>query len=129
MKLIVVSGLPGAGKSTVAEGLGERLAVPVFAKDLLDAALLRSGLGDDPEHRTKVGYAGYELLATLAGRQLRLGQAAILDSVCGVQTAELSVARCVEMAWRRRRRFRHRTLRDRARSAAGASAPRVSATP
>jgi predicted kinase len=33
-----------------------------------------------------LGYAGYELLSTLAERQLRLGQSAILDSVASTQS-------------------------------------------
>ena len=82
MKTIVFSGLPGTGKSTLAEELGRRLAIPVFAKDWLEAALLRSGL--QPAHAEKtLGFAGYELLTTLAERQLMLGQSVILDSVAG----------------------------------------------
>jgi len=33
-----------------------------------------------------VGYAGYELLSTLAERQLRLGQSVILDSVASTES-------------------------------------------
>lgn len=78
MRLIVLSGLPGAGKSTLAEALGRALGVPVFAKDWLEATLKRAVL------EGQLGYAGYELLTTLARRQLMLGQSAILDSVAGI---------------------------------------------
>jgi predicted kinase len=78
-RLILVAGLPGTGKSTLAEGLGRALACPVFAKDWLEAALWRSGVGREQGS----GWAGYELLTTLAERQLRLGQSAILDCVAG----------------------------------------------
>ena len=44
MKLIVFSGLPGTGKSTLAEAVGRHLSIPVFAKDWLEATLLRSEL-------------------------------------------------------------------------------------
>ena len=44
MKLIIFSGLPGTGKSRLAEAVGRALAIPVFAKDWLEATLLRSGL-------------------------------------------------------------------------------------
>ncbi len=75
MKFVVVSGLPGTGKSSVAEAVGQALHMPVFAKDWLEATLLRSEL------EGKTGYAGYELLTTLAERQLQLGQSVVLDSV------------------------------------------------
>jgi len=77
--LILFCGLPGTGKSTLAEGLGRALTLPVFAKDWLEAALWRSHIGREQGS----GWAGYELLTALAESQLRLGQAAILDCVAG----------------------------------------------
>jgi predicted kinase len=41
MKLVVFSGLPGTGKSALAEQAGRKLGIPVFAKDWLEATLLR----------------------------------------------------------------------------------------
>ena len=85
MKLIIFSGLPGTGKSRLAEAVGRTLAIPVFAKDWLEATLLRCGL--QPIHADKsLGYAGYELMTVLAERQMMLGQSAILDSVAASQT-------------------------------------------
>ena len=83
MQLIVFSGLPGSGKSSLAEVLGRKLSVPVFANDWLQAALKRSRLGNEADR--KLGFAGYELLTTLAERQLMLGQSAILDSVASIE--------------------------------------------
>ena len=85
MKLIVFSGLPGTGKSTLAEALGRDFGIPVFAKDWLEATLLRSGLKPAKEDNS-LGFAVYELLLTLAERQLMLGQSVILDSVAASQT-------------------------------------------
>jgi predicted kinase len=80
MKLIIFSGLPGTGKSTLAEAVGRDLGIPVFAKDWLEATLLRSELKSKNKEKS-LGFAGYELLTTLAERQLILGQSVILDSV------------------------------------------------
>ncbi|HET9907597.1 MAG TPA: AAA family ATPase [Anaerolineales bacterium] len=84
MRLIIFSGLPGTGKSTLAEAVGRGLSVPVFAKDWLEATLLRSGLKATDDRA--LGFAGYELLTILAERQLMLEQSVILDSVAASQT-------------------------------------------
>lgn len=83
MILAIFAGLPGTGKSALAEAAGHALGIPVFAKDHLEASLRRSvrERGLAPEAMPWLGYAGYDLITTLAGRQLRLGQSAILDSV------------------------------------------------
>jgi predicted kinase len=91
MKFIIVSGLPGAGKSTVAEAIGRKFGIPVFAKDWLEATLLRSGLNQITDVKS-LGFAGYELLTVLAERQFMLGQSSILDSVAGTQS--------IRSAWR-----------------------------
>jgi predicted kinase len=85
MKLILFSGLPGTGKSTLAEATARELGIPVFAKDWLEATLVRSGLKPSSEDRS-LGSAGYELLTTLAERQFMLEQSVILDSVAASQT-------------------------------------------
>ena len=81
MQLIVFAGLPGTGKSSLAEAVGRQLSIPVFAKDWLEGVLVRCELRPKAENAPGLGFAGYELLTTLADRQLRLGQSVILDSV------------------------------------------------
>lgn len=84
-EIILFSGLPGTGKSTLAEMIGRQLGIPVFAKDWLEASLLRSGLRLKMDDKL-LGFAGYELLTVLAERQFMLGQSVILDSVVSTQT-------------------------------------------
>jgi predicted kinase len=74
-QLIVFSGLPGTGKSTLAEAAGRQLRIPVFAADWLLGSLTPFG----GYHLDKLLTIGEELLTTLAFRQLQLGQPAILD--------------------------------------------------
>jgi predicted kinase len=89
MKLIVFSGLPGTGKSTLAEAIGRSLGIPVFAKDWLEATLVRCELKPTKDEKS-LGSAGYELLTVLAERQLLLGQSVILDSVAASQSIRRS---------------------------------------
>lgn len=85
MRLIVFAGLPGTGKSSLAEAVARRLGVPVFAKDWLEATLRRCGLAQDEGGTRSSGYVSYELLTTLAERQLATGQSVILDSVASFE--------------------------------------------
>ncbi len=80
MQLIVFTGLPGTGKSSLAEAVARELGIPVFAKDWLEATLIRCEL-HPAEGGPPLGSVGYQLLTTLAERQLQLGQSVILDSV------------------------------------------------
>jgi len=85
MKLIIFSGLPGTGKSTLAEAVGKHLSIPVFAKDWLEATLVRSKIVSSNRDKP-LGAVGYQLLTTLAERQLLLDQSVILDSVASTGT-------------------------------------------
>lgn len=80
-RLVIFSGAPGTGKTTLAEYAAESLGAPLFSKDELEATLWRSSIRRDANS----GWAAYELLTTLAARQLRLGQSAILDSVATLE--------------------------------------------
>ena len=92
MQLIVFSGLPGTGKSALAEATASEIGAPVFAKDWLEASIVRSGMTEAPEAKQQLGWAGYELLTTLAERQLRINQSVILDSVASTES--------IRAAWR-----------------------------
>jgi len=81
--LILISGLPCTGKSSLSEALATELAVPVFSVDPIEAALWRSGI--KPGFET--GIAAYEVAAALAGEQLKLGHSAIIDAVNPVEAA------------------------------------------
>ncbi len=80
-KLIVLSGLPGSGKSTAARTISSQSNIPVFAKDELEATLIRSELVVYQNNR--LGYAGYDLLTECARIQLKAKKSVALDSVCG----------------------------------------------
>ncbi|GER90073.1 kinase [Dictyobacter vulcani] len=82
-KLIIVSGLPGSGKSTVAEGLAKNLSIPVLSVDPIESAILLSGI----KRSFETGLAAYEVAEALASEQLKCGLSVIIDAVNPVQEA------------------------------------------
>jgi predicted kinase len=72
--LVVMTGLPCSGKSTVAYGLAARMRWPVFSVDPIDSAMRVDGI--DPE---AAGSAAYGVAARLASEQLGVGLSVIVD--------------------------------------------------
>lgn len=86
-QIIVFTGLPGTGKSTLAEQLATETGVPAFAGDWLLGALRPHGVLGVLDRPTFLAMY-YDLLGTLAERQLMLGQSAIVDCLVTEEIAE-----------------------------------------
>jgi predicted kinase len=82
-KVIVVSGLPGSGKSTVAEGIAQKLSLPIFSVDPIESSIIQSGF----KRGFETGLAAYLVAEALATEQLKLGISIIIDAVNPVQEA------------------------------------------
>jgi predicted kinase len=74
--LVMLSGLPGVGKSAIADALGRRLPAVVISVDPIEAAILRSGIPRSFE----TGIAAYEVGAVVAEHQLRHGLHVVADA-------------------------------------------------
>lgn len=81
--LIAMAGLPAAGKSSVAEGLGRALPAVVVSVDPVEAAMLRAGV----DHGQPTGLAAYLVAEAMADGALALGQSVIIDAVNAVDAA------------------------------------------
>lgn len=66
--LIVIGGLPGTGKTTLARLLAARIDAVHLRIDTIEQAIVRSGLAQHP-----VGPAGYVIGYALADEHLRKG--------------------------------------------------------
>ena len=78
--LIVLSGLPGSGKSVLAEALSRALSVAILSIDTIEAAMWRGGLA-----KAETGVAAYEVAQALADEHLRLRHSVIVDAVNPVE--------------------------------------------
>lgn len=84
--VVVLTGLPGTGKSTLADLLATETGTPCFAGDWLLGSLAPWGVLTGVARPTVTGlYRG--LLSTLVTRQLLLGQSAIVDCLLDDATA------------------------------------------
>ena len=81
--LIVMAGLPGSGKSSIADALGRRLPAPVVSVDPIEAAMLRAGVS----RGEPTGLAAYVVAEAVADSALSLGQTVIVDAVNAVEAA------------------------------------------
>jgi predicted kinase len=72
--LIVMSGLPGCGKTRLARHIAQTLHIPLLSKDRVNRLLRDSGVPD------ALTVGGYQVILDLADEQLALGLSVILDA-------------------------------------------------
>lgn len=75
MLVVQMHGEPGSGTSTLARALAPRIAAVALDKDVIKAALLRSGIDE-----RRAGAASYEAYFSLGRAFVEQGYALILDS-------------------------------------------------
>lgn len=78
--LIVISGAPGSGKTTLAHHLGDALRLPVLCKDDLKEVLYDTVGATDVETSARLGRASIVLLTTIAARLLSAGTSAMIEA-------------------------------------------------
>ncbi len=121
--LLIFSGLPGAGKSTLAQAFVARVQMPLLRMDVLQGVIPYPAAGPGADYWAML----YAVLFTLAETQLALGLSVALDSVfhgperqtarelaerCGAEFRAVYVYCSDEMLWRARVERRRESLPD-----------------
>ncbi|GGB43663.1 hypothetical protein GCM10011492_38350 [Flexivirga endophytica] len=74
--LVILGGLPGTGKTTLARALARRIPLAHIRVDTIEATLVHTGLADKI-----TGPEGYAVAFRMAGDQLALGLSVVADTV------------------------------------------------
>ena len=80
MYCILVTGIPAAGKSTMAEAISERVKLPVISKDAVKERLFDNVGFQSREEKVNLGIAGMEIMYYVAGQLMKAGQSFILEN-------------------------------------------------
>lgn len=78
--LILVLGLPGSGKTTLAKRLSEKFTLPLISKDDIKVVLFDVYGWKDREWSKLAGRASYEIMDYFIVEQLRAGHSLIVES-------------------------------------------------
>lgn len=81
--LVVMAGLPGSGKSTVAEAAAALLGLPVVSVDPIESAILSAGIDADQP----TGLAAYLVTETIAESMISSVGGVVVDAVNAVEPA------------------------------------------
>jgi len=80
MYCILVTEIPAAGKSTMAEVISERLKLPVISKDTIKELLFDNVGFRSREEKVNLGIASMEIMYYIAGQLMKAGQSFILEN-------------------------------------------------
>ncbi|MFZ0545664.1 MAG: AAA family ATPase [Candidatus Promineifilaceae bacterium] len=94
--LIIVTGRPAAGKSTLATWLGRQLSFPVISKDNIKEVLFEQLGWRDREWSKMLGRASVELMYHFAQTQLEADQSVVLENAFHPDLASVQLQRLLD---------------------------------
>ncbi len=78
--LVIVTGPPASGKTTIATEVARQLAIPAFHKDLLKEQLSDAISGSGIEWSRKLGSASFDLLFHIGQALIASGQSCLIEA-------------------------------------------------
>lgn len=78
--LIIVTGMPGTGKTTLSESLSNQYKLPLISKDSLKERIFDTLGWSDKAWSLKVSSASHRIMDYLVDEQLKSGQSVIVES-------------------------------------------------
>ena len=78
--MLIISGLPCTGKTTIGRKISESFKLPMISKDEIKESLFDSLGWDDREWSKKLGMATYPILYSFCEEQLKNGKSFIVES-------------------------------------------------
>jgi predicted kinase len=93
--LIIIGGLPGSGKSTIAQSLSGQINALYLRADSIEQAIRSSGILSP---NAEIGPAGYMAIYRVAADNLRLGHSVIADSVNPIEVTRTAYREIAERA-------------------------------
>lgn len=78
--LLVVSGPPGAGKSSLARRLADGLGLPLFSKDMVKESLFDTLGWSDRAWSKRLSHASLAVLFRVAEEQVRAGRSCVIEA-------------------------------------------------
>lgn len=80
LTVVIVSGPPGAGKTSLARHLGSALSLPVYSRDVIKESLFGSLGWSDRQWSRRLGTAATAILFAMIGDCLRAGASCVVES-------------------------------------------------
>ncbi len=94
MYCILVTGMPAAGKSTMAKAIAERLGLPAISKDAIKEFLFDNVGFRSREDKVNLGIASMQIMYYVADQLMKAGQAFILEN--NFESAEHGIKNLIE---------------------------------
>ena len=96
--LVLISGAPGSGKTTLARHLGDVLHLPVVSRDLIKTGMHVTVGSEDPTEIHRFAAAAFDLFFDVVAKLLRGGSSVIAEAAFHAGLSEPDIGRLTEHA-------------------------------